>query len=215
MEQRIPNPPVYEPVGSIFEEVPPRERETTPSPVSRLLDLADGKVVLPISERRVVKEKSNLVRAAIDELRDFASAQKPDYREIRHDMQYSPKKESKRIDIEDGYIDPKDLSKTPMFRIRLVESELVHRGEYGIIANISFATDGIHYQLSTSRFHKNHPEEEFPIRVSGNLSTITNKTYELLRPIINGYRELAALDRTVDGGERVIPGHTFRFQPLP
>ncbi len=73
--------------------------------------------------------------------------------------------------------------------------------------------------LTTGHYSKNDPrqgkDDPNTIIRHGNLNTLTNKTYEIIRPIINGYRELAARDEVVDGGERVIKGHNFQFPPLP
>lgn len=209
--KKHPSVAVYHRVESLFQEIPPVDAETIPSPVARLLDLAQGKTI-PGMETRARKEKTLALIAALEEIRDYVASREQDSTQKRQDLRYHG---NMFISVEDGYVHPQDHAKTPMLRIRLVDRYMYLQGRWGMIGEISFATNGDNYTLGWQSYDKNVSSASYPFNGTRKISNLGNKTYEIIRPIINGYRELSALDRTVDGGQRIIPGHNFDFQPIP
>lgn len=216
-EQRPISRP-YTRVKSLFEF---KENNSMPeeAPLEKLLDLAEGRVFHGM-DRKAGQEKSDLVRKAIDELRAYATAspKRPGYGDRKIDIRYSTEFGLRlRIEIEDDYKDPFRPGQPPAFWIRLKADDQNLRENPGMTVDIAFAVNGDTYYLTTGSYRKNDPRQGYkdPNTRLGNIASLTNTTYEIIRPIINGYRELAARDEIVDGGERVIKGHNFQFQLLP
>lgn len=228
---KSPTPP-YIRVESVLVENPISGQPTV---FERLLRLAEGKVVLN-EDRGIDVEQRKKVRDAIKEMRAFSNSVEPDYRGYKIDLRYG-KSDHPMIKIQGDWKDPfGDQRMPPMFQIQLVAAnttltEEEHEGgkyspfqipgkSVGMTVNIAFNIDKANrYRLTVRCYSKNDPRQGHNdprnIVETGELSSLTSRTYEIIRPIINGYRELAAQDRTVDGGERVIKGHKFKFDPLP
>ncbi|HZM20824.1 MAG TPA: hypothetical protein VFC02_03710 [Anaerolineales bacterium] len=207
-DESIPPIQQYERVESVINYSPSPD---TPSPVENLLNLIEGRVFLPEAGRRVASDKVDAIRSAIAEMRAYGQSLG------NSDEQNG---QGVTISIQDGYIDPDQSNKTPMFRTRLVAPDSTFRGEEGITVDIDFrVAENERFLLKRAYYHKNDPRQGKgdPNTVSqrGELPSLINSQYEVLRLVIEGYRGLVARDKVDDGGQQVIKGHTFQFKPLP